>query len=57
MLEAIEKGSKWAQQVHGYDRMLWIHQNLEKLRGKDLCCFCSPDKDCHVDVLLELANR
>jgi hypothetical protein len=26
------------------------------LRGKDLCCWCSLDKPCHADVLLELAN-
>lgn len=27
------------------------------LRGKNLACFCRPDKSCHADVLLELANR
>lgn len=26
------------------------------LRGKDLACWCSLDKPCHADVLLELAN-
>ena len=30
---------------------------LPKLRGKDLACFCSPDKACHADVLLEIANK
>lgn len=29
---------------------------IEKLRGKNLACFCPPDKPCHADVLLEIAN-
>jgi hypothetical protein len=29
---------------------------LEKLNGRDLCCWCAPGLGCHVDVLLELAN-
>lgn len=31
--------------------------NIEELRGKDLACWCSLDKPCHADILLELANR
>lgn len=27
------------------------------LHGKDLMCFCGLDEDCHVDILLEIANR
>ena len=27
-----------------------------ELRGKVLCCWCSLDKPCHADVLLEVAN-
>ena len=27
-----------------------------ELRGKNLACFCSLDKPCHADVLLDLAN-
>ncbi|MGD1894014.1 MAG: DUF4326 domain-containing protein [Cyclobacteriaceae bacterium] len=34
-----------------------IGNNLEKLRGKDLVCWCSLDEPCHCDVLLELANQ
>lgn len=34
-----------------------IADNLEKLRGKDLACWCSLDHECHADVLLEFANR
>ena len=30
---------------------------LHLLRGKDLACWCSLDKPCHADVLLELANK
>ena len=30
---------------------------LAPLRGHDLVCWCSLDKPCHADVLLELANR
>lgn len=30
---------------------------LEKIRGKDLACWCSLDQPCHADVLLKLANR
>lgn len=30
---------------------------LDELRGRDLACFCGPDKPCHADVLLNLANN
>lgn len=30
---------------------------LDPLRGRDLCCWCPLDFPCHVDVLLEIANR
>lgn len=30
---------------------------LQKLRGKDLACWCKPGEPCHADVLLEVANR
>lgn len=29
----------------------------EKLRGKNLACWCGLDGPCHADFLLELANR
>lgn len=32
----------------------WI--DLSPLRGKDLACWCSLDRPCHADVLLEMAN-
>lgn len=28
----------------------------EKLRGKNLACYCKPGEPCHADVLLEIAN-
>jgi len=31
--------------------------NINKLRGKNLCCWCPLDKPCHADVLLEIANE
>lgn len=33
-----------------------ILADLHLLRGKDLACTCPPDKTCHADVLLHLAN-
>lgn len=30
---------------------------LGSLRGRDLACWCPLDQPCHVDVLLEVANR
>lgn len=29
---------------------------VQELRGRDLACWCPPDRPCHADVLLELAN-
>jgi len=31
--------------------------DFETLKGKDLACWCSVDKPCHRDVLLEVANH
>jgi hypothetical protein len=30
--------------------------DLEPLRGKNLACWCGPDDECHVDIILKLAN-
>lgn len=42
-----------------YDRRMEILNGLEKLRGKNLACWCPETRIgcCHADVLLELANR
>jgi hypothetical protein len=34
-----------------------VLEAMVELRGKDLSCWCPPDQPCHVDVLLDLANR
>ncbi len=38
------------------DKRVWMLDNLWRLRGKDLCCWCPLDVACHADVLLEVAN-
>jgi len=37
------------------ERRQWIINNLNKLRGKNLGCFCAP-KRCHAETLMKLAN-
>jgi hypothetical protein len=32
-------------------------EDLERLRGKDLACWCQLDAPCHADVLLNAANE
>ena len=39
------------------DRKKRILENIHKLRGKNLSCFCPLDQPCHRDVLLVLANH
>lgn len=34
-----------------------IAESIDDLRGHDLACWCGLDKECHVDVLIEAANR
>ena len=44
-----------AYENNGYMNMFWLSlYELEKLRGKDLACWCPLDKPCHADILLEL---
>ena len=50
--EWVEGRCHWA---HGGD--LPAIPDAEKLRGKNLACWCPLDKPCHADVLLELANQ
>ncbi|GAG88756.1 unnamed protein product [marine sediment metagenome] len=38
------------------DEGIKLQQNLPKLRGHDLVGWCAP-LPCHIDVLLELANK
>lgn len=30
---------------------------LERLRGKDLACWCKEGEPCHADILLQMANQ
>ena len=48
--DVIEKYSAWV--VRQPQLMGALHQ----LRGKDLICWCAPER-CHADVLIALANR
>jgi Domain of unknown function (DUF4326) len=32
----------------------WYRDELQRLRGHDLACWCPLDQPCHADVLLEL---
>ena len=38
------------------ERRTWIVNNLHKLQGKILGCWCKP-KACHGDVLIKLLNK
>jgi hypothetical protein len=39
------------------EQFVTIAQIRERLRGKDLACWCPLDQPCHADVLLEIANQ
>lgn len=47
--EVIARHERWLADQHGL-----LHA-LDELRGKDLVCFCAPQR-CHADLLLKLAN-
>jgi hypothetical protein len=42
--------------VATYREWIVTNSDLERLRGKNLACWCKPGAPCHADVLLELAN-
>ena len=47
----------WATHAHINDVPFTPYRLVrDKLRGKDLACWCPLDQPCHADVLLELAN-
>ena len=52
--EAVEVFSE--VMARGEDSSSWRAFAREKLRGKDLACWCPLDQPCHADVLLEIAN-
>ncbi len=58
--EAIDCFRKWIR-GQAYEnvepwRRLWILNNIEKLRDKDLVCWCSPLL-CHGEVYLEILSE
>lgn len=53
LIETPEQAVEWYRwYMETYHR-----EEVKELRGKDLMCFCGLDAPCHVDVLLELANK
>ncbi|OWV94233.1 hypothetical protein ATY81_12335 [Rhizobium sp. R72] len=36
---------------------LFVNENANELRGKNLACWCKHGSPCHADVLLQVANR
>lgn len=59
--DGVTIGGKWFQVEiafrHSWDDVERLRKELPDLRGKDLCCWCPLDRDCHASVLLEIANR
>ena len=43
---------KYKQRIHG----LLINDVKQKLKGKNLSCWCPLHQNCHADVLLKIAN-
>jgi len=45
-------------QLRAGKRFMFTRESIRfYLGGKNLACWCPPDKPCHADVLLEIANR
>lgn len=56
--EMYPAGHRWRDQFLMKSRSWWPSEAIHhELRGKNLACWCKPGEPCHVDVLLELANR
>lgn len=65
------KVTSFSSKIRGMDRELainayegWLRQKLiedphflDALKGKDLACWCTLDKPCHVDVLLKILKE
>ena len=52
--EVVEKYRRWL--TEHLTRCAKCRVDIQKLRGKDLACYCRFDQPCHADVLLEIAN-
>lgn len=56
--EEVDIQARWPERAG--ELMAWrrrILENLDALTGSDLGCWCRLDQPCHVEVLLDLANR
>lgn len=49
--------SKRPEHVEMQRRVIAQLQTVDRLAGKQLCCWCAPGERCHADVLLHLANK
>jgi len=53
-------GPHWRECWDGEEserRRAELLRRLPELRGKNLACYCPPNRQCHADVLIELANK
>lgn len=57
MVRLLDRGPTPAMDSEEAKRMGVIAARIKELRGKNLACYCSLDRACHADVLLEYANR
>jgi len=46
-----------AGDISGYGDPPTIEEIKRALRDKNLCCWCPLDRECHVSVLLKIANE
>lgn len=57
--EACDRFISWLDGTSDHDvepkRREWILNNLWRLKGEDLSCWCVPER-CHAETLIKLAN-
>lgn len=59
--DAVEAFRRWAtgplwEEPECRRQQMQLKAAIERLRGKNVACWCRLDAECHGDVLLELAN-
>jgi len=50
-------GSIFINEKRECSRPQYINKIKEKLKGKNLVCWCSLNEECHADLLLKIANE
>lgn len=45
----------WIDREKG-ERIIWIIEHMDELKGRNLACYCPLDRRCHADMLLIWAN-